>query len=166
MNNELYIDVKNKTLYVDKENINDFLLNIMRENNVNVCIGMPTVNHDHLHHSSYSSEQRMTDAMESAREHIPMRHQVHYNNGRYTRTLSNEELLNKWQDEMINHELDFKQILQQEYLNNILLVDDFNYHVNFKDLDRLDQREITREEFKKEILSRSRPKNDWFRNKH
>lgn len=159
MNDELYVDVKNKTLYVDKENINDFLLNIMRENNVNVCIGSPTVNHDHFHHSSYSAEQRMTDAMESAREHIPILHQVHYNTGGPTRTLSQEELLNKWK-------LDFKQILQQQYLNNVLLADSFCHHVNFNDLDRLIQREITREEFKKEILSRNRPKNNWFRRKH
>lgn len=142
-------------LIIDLENTNDFLLNIMRENNVNfVYVGMHATNH-----YSSSIEQKMLTASENAREHVPILHQVHYNTGGPTRTLSQEELLNKWK-------LDFKQILQQQYLNNVLLADSFYHHVNFNDLDRLNQREITIEEFKKEILSRNRPKNNWFRRKH
>ena len=170
MNNELYIDVKNKTLYVDKENINDFLLNIMRENNVNVCIGMPTVNHDHFHHSSYSAEQRMTDEMESAGEHIPMLHQVHYNTGGATRTLSSEELLNEWDNRRFEDQLNIRQIFEQQFmLNPSRYFDEINTRDShyFRDRqDRLDQRHLSQEEFKREVLSRNRPKNDWFRRKH
>lgn len=171
MNNELYNDVKNKTLYVDKENINDFLLNIMRENNVNVCIGMPTVDHDHFHHSSYSAEQRMIDEMESAREHIPMLHQVHYNTGGATRTLSSEEILNEWhRNKMLQYQLNIRKLFEDQFmLNPSRYFDEINtrdsYHVRDRK-DRLDQRHLSQEEFQREILSRNRPRNEWFRNKH
>lgn len=130
----------------------------MIENNVNVCVGMTAI-HPNI-------EQKILIALENQREHTTVFNQVHYNTGGATRIFSNEEFLNECLDRMIEYRLNFKQMFEQQYLNNIF-ADGFDRNVNFNDFkDRLDQREMSREEFKKEILSRSRPKNDWFRKKH
>lgn len=153
-------------LIIDLENTNDFLLNIMRENNVNfVCVGLPATNH-----YSSSIEQKMLTVSENAREHVPILHQVHYNTGGPTRTLSQEELLNEWYNRMFEHQSSFRQKFEQEFmLNPSRYFDEINtrdsHYVRDRQ-DRLDQRHLSQEEFQREVLSRNRPRNEWFRNKH
>lgn len=144
-------------LITGEENINDLLLDIMKQNNVAfVSVGMPATNHHH----HYSIEQRMTSAVEDANHSIPniVIEQTNYNTGGPTRTLSQEEIINEWYLGRFEYQLNLRQMFEHNYLLNDSYIK--------AEQDRLDQRHLSLEEFKSEVMSRNRRRNDWFRNKH
>lgn len=158
----------NNELIIGKEKINDLLLDIMKQNNVDfVSVEIhDTANHNY----SGSVEQRMINAVEDANNRLPMLHKVHFNNGGTTRTLSSKEIINEWHSSRFEDLLNFREMFEQQFsLNPSRYFDEINkrdsYHIRDRE-DRLDQRYLPLEEFKEEVMSRNRPRNDWFRNKH
>ncbi len=141
-------------LITGEENINDLLLDIMKQNNVTFVLARM---HDATNHNySNYTEQIMISEAEGARS--PMLHQVNYNTGGPTRTLSHEEIMNAWYFRRFEYQLNLRQMFEQQYLLNDSCIK--------AEQDRLDQRHLSLEEFKSEVMSRNRPRNDWFRNKH
>ncbi len=72
--------------------------------------------------------------------------------------ITGEENINAWYFRRFEYQLNFRQMLEQQCILNDSCIK--------AEQDRLDQRHLSLEEFKSEVMSRNRPRNDWFRNKH
>lgn len=159
-----YIDVANNTVFV-KEKLNPILEEIMKSNGVEVVVGKPVVSFDLAHDNDvfnigYRSRQHgKTNAIAQFADEV---------NFDLLSTEARQKFNNMFEQMYIDQIMSFQESFQHQYLGHYIN-DDFNMfnkgNIREKQ-DRLDQRELSLEEFKKEVLSGNRPTNNWFRNKH
>lgn len=160
-----YIDVANNTVFV-KEKLNPILEEIMKSNGVQIVVEKPIVSFDLGQASSVFSIEYKSRQSGKSHSIAQFADEVSFD------LLSSEARLNfnnMFEEMYIDQIMSFQESFQHQYLGSFINseIDGFNYSRSIKaEQDRLDQRELSLEEFKKEVLSGNRPTNNWFRNKH